>query len=223
MVDNDIFIKTFDPVWRKAYRCAMGDGTPEEVARLCAPALGEFLFKHGCPRFDAFTSLVQSTCLSGEQAHLPLNGNYAEIPSQAAEVARSCFGTVAGTTAQIEANVCAVMALEAQVCGPLHGDVSQLFAQRLCIAMTLAYFANRLNCPAILARFETAAHGNVKQGMNLFFDWSHELEQQIKNELQKPQSVAFKLAADPSCKKVRVPKVRSPKRSAAELSRLVLA
>ena len=219
MADNDIFVRTFDPVWRVAFRAAMSDGTPEEIAIRCAPALGEFLHKHGCPKFEEFRNLIQSVCLSADQAHLPFGGNHTDIANQAAQIALSCAGTVAGTTAQIQASVCEIMALEAQMCGPLHGNASETYSQRLCVAMTLAYFVDRLNCPEILARFETAAGGNAQRAMELFFDWRSELEGHLETTLL---AVAAKLAADPTCKNVRVPKVRSPKRSASELMRLVL-
>jgi len=214
MADNDIFERTVPPSFRKAYRVAKHDGEPLEVAQQCRPALAKFLHEHqGCPYFDEFCALIEPMFIVAEQRSLNF-ADYKTIVLRSERLARSCAGSQQAILAQWAAQTCRDLALEAQVCGPLSGDVKQIFAQHWCERIVQVILDRLSNSKEVLERFEIVSQGDEDVAFDALCAWKGEIEKHLPQEIE---NVARQLAKDPSGQTVRARAVRHPKRSTAEL------
>lgn len=219
MSDNDEFRKKIAACWRKAYDEAKGNVSPEELARLCRPALVSFFKNNGCPAFEPLRQIVESFCCVGGQASLFGMKDYEQVEEQCRNV-QSCYAE-SSSSALVEyaVNAASNLAFKAQTCGFLNGDASVLLAEQICIETIRGDFLEKLAQSKMLERFQVECDGRMDDAMNALFDFKSDVENCLPSVVG---DIAVKLAADPSGKTMKVKTERTPKRSTAELVNLRL-
>lgn len=219
MADNDEFRKKIAPCWRKAYDEAKGNVSSEELAKLCRPALVAFFQKNGCPAFEQLRQIAEFFCCADGQ--VPLFGvkGYGQIEEQCRNV-QLCFAESSNSAAvEYAVNAALNLAFEAQTCGLLNGDAGILLAEQICIETIRGDFLEKLAQSKMLERFQVECDGHLEEAMSALFDFKSDVERCLPSAIG---DIAAKLAADPSCKKMKVKAERTPKRSTAELVNLRL-
>ena len=219
MADNDEFRKKIAPCWRRVYDEAKGNASPEELARLCRPALATFFQKHGCPAFEPLHRIVESFCLTKGQAPLFGMKDYGEIEQQCRNVQISYAQHSSSAVIEYAVNATLNLAFEAQTCGFLSGDAGILLAEQICVETIRGDFLEKLAQSKMLERFQVECDGRLDEAASALFDYKSDVEVHLPSAIG---DIALKLAADPSCKKMKAKAERTPKRSTAELVNLRL-
>lgn len=222
MADNDKFLKSIGPCWAKPYAAAHGHGDPCEVSELTVESLCSLLRKNGgFPEFADFVDILEPYFQGSGLASL-----WAMSPAEARQkcdalARRYVSGEVDGALAHIQAKVALGMIFEVQMEGPIAGQVSQVFAERVLLETRKSLFIDRLEGSSkVVKRFELAHNGNAQLAAGALFDFQRDIEAHIPEGLKQ---AARKLAEDASGQTLSKRPMRMPKRSAAEFVNLKLA
>ena len=212
-MDNDQFSRKLPPCLRKPYNAVRMGASPEEFARLCAPALATFFQNYGCPGFERARDFLAPWC--AEDGRLPYGGeSYDQICRRCDEVEHKYSGAERANLAHYVMRAVKGLIFQAQADGKLRGNAGNLLAQQVCLEIIDATLVAKLDGTKAMETFVAQNNNSLEDAQNDLFEWKQQLTD-ILPEYLAP--IAQKLAKDPSGKNVKSKAVRIPKRSTLEI------